>query len=65
MFKDLRVSAGLTQEEMAKRLNISRSTIAMWETGESFPRTDKLKEIAQLLHCTLDDLLDRKPEAKQ
>lgn len=60
MLKELRMSVNMTQEELAKKLNVTRSTISMWETGNSFPRTDKLFLLAQLLNCTVDELLSNK-----
>jgi transcriptional regulator with XRE-family HTH domain len=46
----------LTQDELAERLKISRTTVTMWETGEAMPRADKLPELAKILGCTIDDL---------
>lgn len=56
-FKEKRMSLSLTQNEIAKRLGVTRSAIAMWESGESLPRADKLPELAKILNCTVDDLL--------
>lgn len=47
----------LTQAKLADFLNIRQSTVAMWETGESLPRADKLPELAKILGCTVDELL--------
>lgn len=47
---------GLTQDEIASKLSISRTTISMWETGETMPRADKLPELAKILNCTIDSL---------
>lgn len=54
--KEARLSAGLTQEEVAKALNISRTTVTMWETGDVNPTADKLPAIARLYGCTINDL---------
>lgn len=54
--KELREKAGITQEQLAKILNINRSTVAMWETGESKPRAEKFPEIAKALNCTIAEL---------
>lgn len=56
-FKELRDKKGVTQQEIAKQLNISRTTVAMWENGSSKPRADKLVQLAQILGCTVDELL--------
>lgn len=52
----LREKANLTQESLAKLINVDRSTIAKWETGEASPRSDKLPTLANVLNCTIDDL---------
>ena len=52
--KELREKANLTQESLAKLINVDRSTIAKWETGEASPRSDKT--LANVLNCTIDDL---------
>ena len=54
----LRAKNKLTQEKLSEMLNVDRSTIAKWETGEAMPRADKLPEIAKLLNCTIDDLFE-------
>lgn len=56
MLKELREKENLTQESLAKLINVDRSTIAKWETGEASPRSDKLPTLANVLNCTIDDL---------
>lgn len=58
--KQGRESKKLTQKELAEALNVKRSTVAMWETGKSMPRPDKLPTIAKLFECTIEDLLANK-----
>lgn len=53
-----RQSKGLTQQNLADELKINRSTVAMWEAGESFPRADKLPILARILGCTINDLFE-------
>ena len=55
--KRKRLEAGFTQIDLANKLEIDRSTVAKWETGESFPRAEKLIQLAEVLNCTIDDLL--------
>lgn len=55
--KSFRMKKNLTQAKLADFLNIRQSTVAMWETGESLPRADKLPELAKILGCTVDELL--------
>ena len=57
MIKRYREASGLTQEELANRLELSRTAVAMWETGDSLPRADKLPQLAAILGCTIDELL--------
>ena len=62
-FKDiiflLRNEKGFSQEKLSKELNISKSTIAMWETGSRMPSPEKLEEIADYFHVSIDYLLGR------
>ncbi|WP_442871465.1 helix-turn-helix domain-containing protein [Caproiciproducens sp.] len=37
-------------------LKTNQSTVAMWETGSSFPRSDRLPQLAKILGCHIDDL---------
>lgn len=54
-----RESKNMTQSDLANALKLSRTTIAMWETGGSMPRADKLPDLARLLGCSIDDLFQR------
>lgn len=56
---DLRKSSGLTQEEMAERLEVSRQTISNWETGSASPSLDKALELSELFSVSLDELVGR------
>lgn len=55
---DLRRKAGLSQEQMAQQLDVSRQAVSKWETGESLPDTNKLLATGRLLGVTVDYLLD-------
>ncbi|MDD6395613.1 MAG: helix-turn-helix domain-containing protein [Acutalibacteraceae bacterium] len=58
----LRKSSGLSQEELAEKLNVSRQTISKWELGESSPDMEKLIILSDFFQISLDELvLDRKP----
>ena len=46
VFKELRLSVGLSQDEMAKKLGVSRSTIGMYETGARKPDSEMLERFA-------------------
>ena len=63
---ELRKQKGLSQEELAGRLNVSRQTISKWEVGESAPDMDNLVSISELFGVSLDELvLDKTPEKEQ
>lgn len=56
--KEVRKQAGLSQEQFAEKMNISRSAIAKWETNKGIPDIDNLKAISQLFNVSIDYLLD-------
>ena len=58
----LRLKANLSQEQLANLLAIDRSTIAKWETGNALPRAEKLPYLAQILNCSIDELLGQDEE---
>lgn len=62
MFKDnlisLRKLNGLSQEELADRINVSRQTLSKYETGESLPDVEKCKRLADVFGVSLDDLVN-------
>lgn len=53
-----RTEAKLSQWELANLLSIDRSTVAKWETGKALPRADKLMDLARILNCSIDELLN-------
>ena len=55
--QELRKSKGLTQEELAEKLFVSRTAISKWESGRGYPGIDSLKEIARFFSVTIDDLI--------
>lgn len=58
----LRKQKGLSQEELANRLNVSRQTISKWEVGDSTPDMEKLIALSDLFEISLDELvLDKEP----
>lgn len=57
IFKNLREEKGWTQDQMAKMLDTSRSTVGDYETGRKMPRYDRLKQIADIFHTSIDYLL--------
>ena len=55
--QELRKRKGLTQEELAEALYVSRTAISKWESGRGYPSIDSLKAIAGYFSVTIDDLL--------
>ncbi len=53
----LRKEKGLTQIDLAERLNVSRQAVSRWEVGASVPSTDNLKALSELYEVSLDCLL--------
>lgn len=66
MFKDnlihTRKLLGMTQEDVAEKLGVTRQTIAKWETGETIPDLDKCKLLSQVFGVSLDDLANYEPD---
>lgn len=54
---ELRKQKGLTQEELAEALYVSRTAISKWESGRGYPNIDSLKVIAKFFGVTIDELL--------
>ena len=55
--QQLRKNKGLTQEELAEVLYVSRTTISKWELGRGYPSIDSLKDISRFFSVSIDDLL--------
>ena len=55
--QELRKQKGLTQEELAEVLFVSRTAISKWESGRGYPNIDSLKAISTFLGVTIDELL--------
>lgn len=56
---------GLSQEQLAEALNISRSTVAKWENNIGFPDISNLKSISKLLNMSIDSLLDENDDIEK
>lgn len=61
---NLRKIKGITQEEFAKAVGVSRQSVYKWESGQSYPEVTKLLEIKLLFGISIDDLLDDSYEVK-
>lgn len=56
--QELRKRKGMSQEQLAEYLGVTRQSISKWELGASVPDIDKLKAISQLFAVSMDELLD-------
>lgn len=55
--KNLRKTAGLTQEALARQLNVSKSVVSYYELQKRYPSPETLKKISEIFHVTTDFLL--------
>lgn len=62
--KELRKEKGITQEQVAEKLNVSARTVSRWETGRNMPDISLLVEIAELFDVTIPEIIngERKDE---
>lgn len=56
----LRKKNGLSQEDLAEKLGVSRQSVSKWESNNTYPETDKIIQIANLFDCSMDDLINDK-----
>ncbi|HYJ67296.1 MAG TPA: helix-turn-helix transcriptional regulator [Nocardioidaceae bacterium] len=49
---------GLTQEDLAQKMDVSQPTVSTWETGESMPEHDNMQLLAQVLEISRRELVD-------
>lgn len=55
--QELRKQKGLTQEELAEAVYVSRTAVSKWESGRGYPNIDSLKAISKFFSITIDELL--------
>lgn len=60
-----RKKSGLSQEEVAEKLGVSRQTISKWETDETLPDIRQSKKLALLYHLSLDELIEFDTDLKE
>ena len=53
----LRTEVGLSQEELSEKLFVTRQAVSRWETGETIPNTDTLKQLSKLYDVSINTLL--------
>ena len=57
MIRTARVKAGMTQTEIARKLNVKQGTVGAWEIGYSFPRPKSMVRLCEILKIPVDELL--------
>lgn len=57
VIKSLRIKRGMTQDEFAETLFVTRQAVSRWETGETVPNTDTLRLISSLFDVSINTLL--------
>ena len=57
MFEELRKESGLTQMELARKLNVKQNTISNWENGKSKPDIITTTKLAEVLGVTTDEVI--------
>ena len=55
--KEMRTKRGMSQQDLADKLGVGRSTVTLWELGVNNPRADMLIELAKVFNCQVDDFL--------
>ena len=60
VLRDLRIKAGLSQEELARKLGLAKSTISMYENGQREPSLETLEAIADTFNVDMNTLTDSK-----
>lgn len=66
--KDIRKSEGLSQEQLAEKIGVSRQAITKWETGKGLPDIENMVILAEIFKTTLDELIldtSQKPEPQK
>ncbi|MBR6108260.1 MAG: helix-turn-helix domain-containing protein [Clostridia bacterium] len=57
VLRDLRISKGISQEELAEKVFVTRQAVSRWETGETLPNTETLKLLSRFYDVSINTLL--------
>ena len=57
---NLRKSKGMSQEDLAIKINVTRQTVSKWESDQTTPDMNKLIELSKLFEISLDELTNKK-----
>ena len=57
VIQELRIKHGMSQEELAGKIFVTRQAVSRWETGETIPNTETLKLLSELFNVSINTLL--------
>ena len=57
LIRKIRIEKGFTQDSLANKIGVDRSTVAKWEANKSTPEIKRLKKLAEIFGCTIDELV--------
>lgn len=60
--KSARERCGMTQQDLAVTIGVNQSAVSLWEVGKTQPRAKLLPKLAEILGCTVDELLAEEKE---
>lgn len=55
--KNLRAQSGMTQEQLAEAIYVTRAAVSKWETGKGYPGIDSLKLLSEVFNVSIDELI--------
>ena len=61
----LRMSANISQEQLAEKMEVSRQSVSKWETDQAFPQIDKVLQLCEIFNITADELLFDRVNVKE
>ena len=56
--RTLRKEKGISQENLAEKVGVSRQSVSKWETGETYPEMNNILELCKIFHCNINDLVN-------
>ena len=58
--RKLRKNKGISQEQLAEKVNVSRQSVSKWENGEAYPEMNNILELCKIFKCNINDLVNDK-----
>ena len=59
--REVREQSGMTQEELARRVHVSRSSVESWEIGQTYPSLDSCVALSKTFHVSTDYFFSQRP----